>query len=195
MAALLTLVGYSVNDTIVVFDRIREVRGKNPELTPQMINDSVNQTLSRTVLTGLSVLLVVLRALHLRRRGRPPVRLRHGRRRDRRHLQLDLRRQPAAADVRRGRRREPGPRAAGRGRGGGGDFVRPPAVRPVTSQAQGSEPLGFPFEPSLPQDTRSISRYHWGKTKRGAKPSAGSGRMGVHLAWPLPKPWQITRNP
>ena len=48
VAALLTLVGYSVNDTIVVFDRIREVRGKNPDLTPQMINDSVNQTLSRT---------------------------------------------------------------------------------------------------------------------------------------------------
>src|SRR6185437_12604972 len=47
VAALLTLVGYSVSDTIVVFDRIREVRGKNPALTPQMINDSVNQTLSR----------------------------------------------------------------------------------------------------------------------------------------------------
>ncbi len=59
VAALLTLVGYSVNDTIVVFDRIREVRGKNPELTPQMINDSVNQTLSRTLLTALTVWLVV----------------------------------------------------------------------------------------------------------------------------------------
>jgi SecD/SecF fusion protein len=60
VAALLTLVGYSVNDTIVVFDRIREVRGKNPALTPQMINDSVNQTLSRTVLSALSVWLVVI---------------------------------------------------------------------------------------------------------------------------------------
>ena len=59
VAALLTLVGYSVNDTIVVFDRIREVRGKNPLLTPQMINDSVNQTLSRTVLASLTVFLVV----------------------------------------------------------------------------------------------------------------------------------------
>ena len=63
MAALLTLVGYSVSDTIVVFDRIREVRGKNPELTPKMINDSVNQTLSRTLLTALSVWLVVHRAV------------------------------------------------------------------------------------------------------------------------------------
>ena len=60
VAALLTLVGYSVNDTIVVFDRIREVRGKNPELTPQMINDSVNQTLSRTLLTSFATWLVVI---------------------------------------------------------------------------------------------------------------------------------------
>ena len=60
VAALLTLVGYSVNDTIVVFDRIREVRGKNPLLTPQMINDSVNQTLSRTILSSLTVWLVVI---------------------------------------------------------------------------------------------------------------------------------------
>jgi SecD/SecF fusion protein len=58
VAALLTLVGYSVSDTIVVFDRIREVRGKNPKLTPQMINDSVNQTLSRTILTSATVFLV-----------------------------------------------------------------------------------------------------------------------------------------
>jgi len=58
VAALLTLVGYSVSDTIVVFDRIREVRGKNPKLTAQMINDSVNQTLSRTILTAATVFLV-----------------------------------------------------------------------------------------------------------------------------------------
>jgi SecD/SecF fusion protein len=60
VAALLTLVGYSVNDTIVVFDRIREVRGKNPLLTAQMINDSVNQTLSRTLLTSFATWLVVI---------------------------------------------------------------------------------------------------------------------------------------
>jgi len=58
IAALLTLVGYSVSDTIVVFDRIREVRGKNPRLTSDMINDSVNQTLSRTILTAATVFLV-----------------------------------------------------------------------------------------------------------------------------------------
>src|SRR4029450_1159627 len=59
VAPLLPLVAYSVSDTIVVFDRIREVRGKNPLLTPQMINDSVNQTLSRTLLASLTVFLVV----------------------------------------------------------------------------------------------------------------------------------------
>src|SRR5262249_9953074 len=58
VAARLTLVGYSVNEIIVNFARIREVRGKNPTLTPQMINDSVNQTLSRTILTSMTVLLV-----------------------------------------------------------------------------------------------------------------------------------------
>lgn len=60
VASLLTLIGFSVNDTIVVFDRIREVRGKNPHLTPEMINESVNQTLSRTILTSLTAWLVVL---------------------------------------------------------------------------------------------------------------------------------------
>jgi len=60
VAALLTMVGYCVNDTIVIFDRIREVRGKNPDLTPQMINDTINQTLSRTLVTSVSVFLVVL---------------------------------------------------------------------------------------------------------------------------------------
>jgi SecD/SecF fusion protein len=60
IAALLTLVGYSVNDTIVVFDRIREVRGKNPILTPTMINDSINQTLTRTLLSSMTVWLVVI---------------------------------------------------------------------------------------------------------------------------------------
>ncbi|HKB39790.1 MAG TPA: protein translocase subunit SecF, partial [Gemmataceae bacterium] len=60
VASLLTLIGFSVNDTIVVFDRIREVRGKNPHLTPEMINDSINQTLSRTVLTSFIAWMVVL---------------------------------------------------------------------------------------------------------------------------------------
>ncbi len=60
IAALLTVVGYSVNDTIIVFDRIRENRGKNEELRPSLVNKSINQTMSRTVLTVFTVLIVVL---------------------------------------------------------------------------------------------------------------------------------------
>jgi SecD/SecF fusion protein len=60
IAAFLTIIGYSVNDTIVVFDRIREVRGKDPNMTREMINLSTNQTLSRTILTSLTVFMVVV---------------------------------------------------------------------------------------------------------------------------------------
>ena len=52
VAAVLTIIGYSINDTIVVFDRIREVRGRAPNLTAGLINDSINQTMSRTLLTA-----------------------------------------------------------------------------------------------------------------------------------------------
>ena len=60
VAAFLTIVGYSLNDTIVVFDRIREVRGKNPDMTPEIVNTSLNQTLSRTLLTSLTTFMVVI---------------------------------------------------------------------------------------------------------------------------------------
>ena len=59
IAAFLTLIGYSLNDTIVVFDRIRENR-KKAQLKPNIINDSINQTISRTLLTSLTTFIVVL---------------------------------------------------------------------------------------------------------------------------------------
>ncbi len=59
VAAFLTIIGYSLNDTIVVFDRIREVRGRSPRLTGDMVNVSVNQTLSRTLLTSGTTLLTI----------------------------------------------------------------------------------------------------------------------------------------
>ena len=62
LAALLTIVGYSINDTIVVFDRIRETRGRGMrkgETLADIINAAINQTLSRTLLTSLTVFLVV----------------------------------------------------------------------------------------------------------------------------------------
>lgn len=61
VAAFLTIIGFSVNDTIVIYDRIRENLGKYPKDTlRQVINRSVNETLSRTILTNGTVLLVVL---------------------------------------------------------------------------------------------------------------------------------------
>ena len=53
VAALLTVVGYSLNDTIVIFDRVREnFRSRHREPLEQTLNRSVNETLPRTVLTG-----------------------------------------------------------------------------------------------------------------------------------------------
>jgi preprotein translocase subunit SecF len=61
IAAILTLVGYSMNDTIVVFDRIREnLRMSKREPLPDLVNRSINQTLSRTVLTSGLTFLTVL---------------------------------------------------------------------------------------------------------------------------------------
>ncbi len=60
IAGFLTIIGYSLNDTIVVFDRIREVKGKSQNLTEQMINASVTQTLSRTLLTSSTTIVAIL---------------------------------------------------------------------------------------------------------------------------------------
>jgi preprotein translocase subunit SecF len=61
LAAILTLMGYSLNDTIVVFDRIREqVSGSKINDLALLINDAVSRTLSRTVLTSLTTFFVVL---------------------------------------------------------------------------------------------------------------------------------------
>jgi preprotein translocase SecF subunit len=61
VAAFLTIVGYSLNDTIVVFDRIREnLRSMRRESYAEVVNSSINQTLSRTIITGGATLIVLL---------------------------------------------------------------------------------------------------------------------------------------
>ncbi len=61
IAAILTVIGFSMNDTVIVFDRIREYFAKQPKGNPiQIINDAINNTLSRTVMTALTVFLTVL---------------------------------------------------------------------------------------------------------------------------------------
>jgi preprotein translocase subunit SecF len=58
VAALLTIIGFSVNDTVVIFDRIREVKAAHPTRTYEdIVNEAVNATLGRTVLTTTTVLL------------------------------------------------------------------------------------------------------------------------------------------
>ena len=60
VAAILTITGYSVNDTIVIFDRVREnLRGRRRDSLEQIVNTSVNQTLSRTVITAGTTFLAV----------------------------------------------------------------------------------------------------------------------------------------
>ncbi len=65
VAAILTITGYSVNDTIVIFDRVREnMRTKRRDSLEKVVNESVNQTLSRTIITAGTTFLAVL-ALYL----------------------------------------------------------------------------------------------------------------------------------
>lgn len=60
IAAILTIIGYSLNDTIIVLDRIRENKGKLPYETDVIINNSINQTISRTVITSGTTLISAL---------------------------------------------------------------------------------------------------------------------------------------
>lgn len=61
VAAVLTIIGFSINDTIVIFDRIRdELKARRNASLTEVINEAVNRTLSRTVITSLTVFLVLL---------------------------------------------------------------------------------------------------------------------------------------
>ena len=60
IAAILTIAGYSINDTVVVFDRIRENLSKKESPFSDLLNLSINQTLSRTLMTSLTTLLALL---------------------------------------------------------------------------------------------------------------------------------------
>lgn len=61
IAGLLAIVGYDINDSIVILDRVRERRGRMPYATKQVVNDAVNQTFSRTILTsGTTILSAVV---------------------------------------------------------------------------------------------------------------------------------------
>ena len=66
LAAILAVIGYSLNDTIVVFDRIRENFLSTRHIEPMpIVNDALNQTLARTLMTSLTTLLVLLALFYL----------------------------------------------------------------------------------------------------------------------------------
>ena len=109
VAALLAITGYSVNDTIVVFDRVRENFGKmRRDSLEKVVNTSVNQTLGRTVITAGTTFLSVLALYLFGGRGARGLRLHDARRHRQRHL-LDR--------VHRGRHRHPRERSKGQGHG------------------------------------------------------------------------------
>ena len=61
VVAILTIIGFSVNDTVVIYDRVREVLKENPEMhIDQVVDDAVNQTLSRSINTTLTTLLTLV---------------------------------------------------------------------------------------------------------------------------------------
>ncbi len=61
IAAILTIIGYSVNDTVVIFDRIREYRALHPKMEyADLMNKAINDTFSRTIITSLTVLITVM---------------------------------------------------------------------------------------------------------------------------------------
>ena len=113
IAALLTILGYSLNDTVVIYDRIREMLRRYKRMPmPDLLNASINATLSRSIVTHLTVSLSLLGAAAVRRPGDPQF---HGdddvRRRSGRHLHVGVH---CLADPDLSRRR---PRAAGRAGG------------------------------------------------------------------------------
>ena len=98
VAALLTVIGYSLNDTIIIFDRVREnLKKARPEPLHDVLNRSINETLPRSILTHATVLAATLALLIFAGEVIRPfswimfVRYRH------RHVQLDLHRRPGAA--------------------------------------------------------------------------------------------------
>lgn len=60
VAAILAVIGYSVNDTVVIYDRVREFENMDARTLPQIINEALNDTLSRTLLTSATTLFVSL---------------------------------------------------------------------------------------------------------------------------------------
>ncbi len=112
ISAILAVIGYSLNDTVIVFDRIRERARTARKLSiAQVIDESINQTLSRTLMTKLVTLLVVVALLIFGGETLHGILRRAGDRHHRRHLFLDLYLRGAGAGLRPAHRRLAGAQA------------------------------------------------------------------------------------
>ena len=109
IAALLTILGYSLNDTVVIYDRIREMLRRYKRMSmPDLLNASVNATLSRSIVTHVTVAMSLLGAAVVRRPGDPQLHRDHDVRRGAgRHLYVGVHRF-ADPDLSRRRRRPHG---------------------------------------------------------------------------------------
>ena len=96
VTAMLTVIGFSVHDTIVVFDRIRENRARHAgEPFAEIVNHSLLQTFGRSITTSFTVVLTLTHAAPVRRLGDPGVRPGAADRDHLRDVLVDLQRQPA----------------------------------------------------------------------------------------------------
>ena len=114
IAALLTVIGYSMNEKVITFDRLREnLRKYRRTPLAEVINLSENERLSRTIITGATALLALGGMLFAGRAVPVPAGLHHGVRHPDRHLFLGLCGAAGAADL--GRQARRGRRQAGQG--------------------------------------------------------------------------------
>ena len=119
VAAFLTILGYSLYDTVIVFDRIRENVPRLPRATfSQIVNRSMSEVLTRSLITGLSSVFLVSVLLHLRRRDAAGLRLRDAGRDRLGYLLVDLHRRPGPHRLEGARARLPPPPRADRGADG-----------------------------------------------------------------------------
>ena len=177
IAALLTILGYSLNDTVVIYDRIREMLRRYKRMpTAELINIAINATLSRSIITHVTVTLALLVAAALRRPDHPQLYRRDDvRRRAGRHLHVDLHR---VADPHLSRRRC-GPGAGGARRGS----------RRAVREAGSGQALTLSGAPDTPHLPRRATIEGYGK---GGFRFAGMSHRGSLLclpsgiwAWPV----------
>ena len=145
IAALLTILGYSLNDTVVIYDRIREMLRRYKRMSmPDLLNASINATLSRSIVTHFDGVAVPAGAAPVRRACDPQLHRHHDvRRRAGRHLYVGVH---CLADPDLSRRRPYPAGRAGGGRGAGTDRAADRSDNAVAARANVAARAGPPLE-------------------------------------------------